>query len=203
MSFVLPHMTWTVSAVTEGAKNGGESLNCERKRWSWDSCGASFMPQTTMVRDSSQPRWTPPVQMGSTSWAIPRLRQSMAIISSLPFSGSEQLYPSQQWWENKLRLVCSDLTLTWFSVGSQALPLEIDVPSCSCHLSTWQTWLHIRNSKEILSKWCRRGTGLLVWGLYVDTATKMPPSLVQFCSPVYILFNSWIFTYGYTGGKKR
>lgn len=32
MSFVLPDVTWTVSAATEGAKTGGEALRCECKR---------------------------------------------------------------------------------------------------------------------------------------------------------------------------
>lgn len=32
MPFVLPYVAWTVSAATEGAKNGGEALKRECKR---------------------------------------------------------------------------------------------------------------------------------------------------------------------------
>lgn len=105
MSLVLPYVAWTVSAATEGTKNGGEALKCECKWWIQDSCGTCLVLQTGMVWGSSQPRWSLPVRMGFTSWVIFRVRQSTAIISSLPFSGLEQLYPLQQWWKKKQRLV--------------------------------------------------------------------------------------------------
>lgn len=108
-------------AATEGAKNGGEALKYECMWWIQDSCGTCFMLQTAMVWGSSQPRWSLPIRMGFTSWAIFRLTQSMAIISSLPFSKLEQLSPLQQRWEKKQRLVYDGLILKWLSVSSQAL----------------------------------------------------------------------------------
>lgn len=99
----------------------------EVKLWNGNATGGSktavvrFMLQTAMVWSSSQPRWSLPVRLGFTSWAIFRLRQSMAIISSLPFSGLEQLRPLQQWWKKKQRLVYDGLILKWLSVSSQAL----------------------------------------------------------------------------------
>lgn len=75
----------------------------------------------------------------------------------------------------KERLVCRDPTLTRFSVSSQALPLEIGVPSC--HHPIWQTWSHITNRKEILAKQYHKV--FFIGGLYVIAAFKMQPSLVQ------------------------
>lgn len=114
MSLVLPYVAWTVSAATEGTENGGEALKCECKWWIQDSCGTYFMLQTAMVWGSSQPRWSLPVWMGFTSWAIFRLRQSMTIISSLPFSGAslpitavvEKETETGLWWLDIIVVVC-------------------------------------------------------------------------------------------------